>query len=88
MVKTKRTKNEVPNDASQDDEEALKLHLQELHEELKKKHNQDSEKLIRLLSPYSWCDNLILRLHATDDTRTELSLIIRYLILRLSTSGS
>jgi hypothetical protein len=34
----------------EDDEEAVKLHLQELNKELKKKHHQDSDKVTRLLS--------------------------------------
>ena len=50
MVKTKKTKDQVPNNPNQDDEEAVKLHLQELDKELKKKHNQDSDKTTRLLS--------------------------------------
>ena len=50
MVKAKKTKDQVPDNPSQDDEDAVKLHLQELDKELKKKHNQDSDKLTRLLS--------------------------------------
>ena len=50
MVKTKKTKDQVPDNPSQDDEEAVKLHLQELDKELKKKYNQDSDKTTRLLS--------------------------------------
>ena len=51
MVKAKlKMKDQVPDNPSQDDEEAMKLHLQEIDKELKKKHNQDSDKLTRLLS--------------------------------------
>ena len=49
MVKTKKMKDQVPDNPSQDDEEAVKLHLQELDKELKKKHNLDSDKITRLL---------------------------------------
>ena len=49
MVKTKKTEDQVPDNPSQDNEEAVKLHLQELDKELKKKHNQDSDKTTRLL---------------------------------------
>ena len=50
MVKAKKAKDQVPNNPSQDDEVAVKVHLQELDKELKKKHNQDSDKLTLLLS--------------------------------------
>ena len=33
MVKTKKTKDQVPDNPSQDDEEAVKLHLQGAEEE-------------------------------------------------------
>ena len=49
-MKSKKTKDQVPDGARQDDEEAVQLHLQELNKELRKKHNRDSDKLTRLLS--------------------------------------
>ena len=39
IVKAKKIKDQVTNNPSQDDKEAVKLHLQELDKE----HNQDSD---------------------------------------------
>ena len=45
-----RTKTTTNEDQTSDDEAAVEVHLSELTKELKRKHNQDGDKISRLLS--------------------------------------
>ena len=49
-VKSKKDKTCQQHSDVEDDDEAVKLHFQELDKELKKKHHQDGDKITRLLS--------------------------------------
>lgn len=48
-MKSKKDKTSQQHSDVEDDDEAVKLHFQELDKELKKKHHQDGDKITRLL---------------------------------------